>query len=317
MRVLNALGFPCAVKNPNSIYLGLMGGVGDLVLASPTIKALKNKYPGAKLTLGTQPGIFYDIIANHPNIDKFDTSFFKWPPTKNIRKLFFNKKDLLIKKIKYDLVYFLDGILYENPELENVLHMNDLFSKYCNVTIKDKQPTVYLNSEDILLAKEALKKCGIEEHEKFITIGPQTRSMKNVRQWPYDKFQQLIKRIKERWNFKILICGNPNSLEEYPGAIVIRDKQPIRETAFIISKSSLYIGCDSGLTHVAGAFDIPIISINIGLSPITFGVMSPRATIISPSRFNWKARKNTSFHIQDEIHVDRVFEEVEKIKFKV
>ena len=33
---------------PKNIYIGLIGGVGDLVLASPSIAALKKKYPNAK-----------------------------------------------------------------------------------------------------------------------------------------------------------------------------------------------------------------------------------------------------------------------------
>mgnify|MGYP001280234230 CR=1 FL=1 len=92
MNVLRVLGFPYTMKDPKSIYIGLVAGLGDLVLAAPTIAALKKKFPKANLCLGIGPEAFYDIIANDPNIDEFDTSLFYYPPTKNIRKFHIGQK---------------------------------------------------------------------------------------------------------------------------------------------------------------------------------------------------------------------------------
>ena len=105
MNVLRVLGFPYTMKDPKSIYIGLLAGLGDLVLAAPTIAALKKKFPKANLCLGIGPEAFYDIIANDPNIDEFDTSLFYYPPTKNIRKLLTNNIVFLKKKLKYDFYY--------------------------------------------------------------------------------------------------------------------------------------------------------------------------------------------------------------------
>ena len=76
MKLLRALGIPHKSKTPNSIYISLIAGVGDMVLAAPSIVALKKKFPKAHLCFGVGGGVFYDIIANDPNIDEFDTPIF-------------------------------------------------------------------------------------------------------------------------------------------------------------------------------------------------------------------------------------------------
>jgi hypothetical protein len=64
------IGLPITCKNPKSIFVGLIGGVGDLIVAVPSVAALK-KYPEAKLHFGVGDGIFYNAIKNDPNIGSF------------------------------------------------------------------------------------------------------------------------------------------------------------------------------------------------------------------------------------------------------
>lgn len=69
-------GIPYLPDNPRSIFIGLIGGVGDLVSAAPSVVALKKKYPSAKISFGVGGGIFFNTIKNDPNIDHFETPFF-------------------------------------------------------------------------------------------------------------------------------------------------------------------------------------------------------------------------------------------------
>ena len=70
------LGIPHPCEAPSSIFIGLMGGVGDLISAAPSVVALKKKYPDAQITFGVGDGIFFNTIKNDPNIDHFETPFF-------------------------------------------------------------------------------------------------------------------------------------------------------------------------------------------------------------------------------------------------
>ena len=88
MSIFKAFGFAYTCKNPKTIYLGRLGGVGDILLISPTVIALREKFPKAEITFGCSKGIFHDMIANDPNIDKYDFpghEFVK-APSKNVIK---------------------------------------------------------------------------------------------------------------------------------------------------------------------------------------------------------------------------------------
>ena len=65
------LGIPHLCHNPRSIFIGLIGGVGDLVSAAPSVVALKKKYPSAKISFGVGDGIFFNTIKNDNSREDF------------------------------------------------------------------------------------------------------------------------------------------------------------------------------------------------------------------------------------------------------
>ena len=288
-------------KTPKNIYIGLVGGVGDLVLASPSIIALKKKYPNAKLCFGVGSGIFYEIIANDPNIDQFDCPLFYWPPTKNIWKSLVRKKVALVKNLKYDLVVLLDST--DREWWKKGKHIIDVYADRCGVTLKHRRAIVHLNEKDISESENIIQYAGIKKGDPFITISPETRSGGRGKDWLYNSFLELIKRINKRFSVRIITFVSPNSKMKYPGTIVVNNAPTIRSVASVINQSSLHVGLDNGLTHIASAFETKIVCIHIGFPIEVCGVISPNSVIVS----------NGIFCDPRSISVDTVFKEVEKL----
>jgi len=183
INIFKALGITAGSKTPKTIYLGRVGGVGDILLVSSSVAALKNKFPQAKITFGTAKGIFHDIIANDPNIDKFDFPDhpFDWPRTKSFGKYIARKysyiKHCFIYNLKYDLViFFHDDGRYLKPGT----HMVDHYAKIAGVSLKQKRPSVYLNEQDISQAQILLRNAGIKAGEKFIVLAPENGGQKKM-----------------------------------------------------------------------------------------------------------------------------------------
>ncbi len=310
MRILNALGFNRAVENPKSIYIGSLGGVGDLVLVSSPPAELKKKFPKAKITFGMGAEAFHSIIANNPNIDEFDTSLFYYPPTKNIRKLLFNKIAFHKRKLKFDLVIFFNN--EEGKKLRKGNHIVDNIAQLCGVTLSYRRPIVYLNKDDIAQGEIIIRQAGIKKAEPFIVLGPETRFAKDSKEWPVNKFRELVAMIHRKFSVKIITFVPPASRKEYPGTVVIKNTPTMRSIAAVIKRVSLYIGCDNGLTHIASAFGMPIISIHSGYLIEYCGSLSPNTVFVSSPPF-LPADKRPGPHIDpNPITVIRVFEEVEK-----
>lgn len=301
MRLLRAFGIPCEAKNPKSIYLGLIAGVGDLVLAAPCIIALKKKYPGVKICFGVGGGIFRDIIANDPNIDEFDSPIFYYPPTKNIWKILVRKKLFFLKSLKYDLVILLDGP--NKKGLDKGQHIIDLYADKSEVTLENRRAIVYLNEEDNAQGDKVIEQAGIKKGEPFVVFSPETRFAKAAKEWPQSNFSELAKRIQNSFAVKIITFVSPSSKKEYLGTITVKNAPTIRAAAAVIGKSCLFLGCDNGLTHIASSFDLDVISVHLGHPKERSQPISPRAKVICNGRI----------HDPDSISVDQVYAEVEKI----
>ncbi|MBC8287726.1 MAG: glycosyltransferase family 9 protein [Nitrospinae bacterium] len=300
MKLLRALGFPHKAKKPNSIYIGLIAGVGDLVLAAPSIVAIKKKFPKAYLCFGVGGGVFHDIIANDPNIDEFDTPIFYYPSTKNVWKILVREKLFFIKSLAYDLVIFLDGP--NKKGLDRGQHLIDLYSEKCEVTLERRRPIVYLNAEDSAQGEDILAQVGIEKGEPFIVLSPETRFAKAAKEWPRKNFLELVRRVHEKYSVKFITFVSPASNKDYPGTITVKNAPTIRAVASVIGRAFLFIGCDNGLTHIASSFDSKMISIHLGHPKERSQPISPNATVIF----------SCLYRDPESVTVDQVYEEVEK-----
>jgi len=272
------LGIPHLRDNPKSIFIGLIGGVGDLVSAAPSVVALKKKYPSAKISFGVGDGIFFNTIKNDPNIDHFETPFFYDTWKKRKRRITYRKKYK-----EHDLVFLLDNGTLDWWKSKK--HLMDIYAEKCGVTLEHRRPIFYLDKDDFHEAKKKLLELGISENDKLLVLSPETRSKKKMKEWPYERFLSLIQRIRENHDFKIVTMVSKDNLNDYDGTISLKG-YPLGPSAAMISRSNFYLGLDNGLTHIASCFDVKLLSIHIGYPVECAGPLSPFAKVIARRPFD-------------------------------
>ena len=140
------LGLPHSCENPRSIFIGLIGGVGDLISAAPSVVALKKKYPSAKISFGVGGGIFFNTIKNDPNIDHFETPFFYDIWKKRKRRKTYRKKYK-----EHDLVLLLDNGTLDWWQPKK--HLIDIYAEKCGVILEQRRPIFYLDKDDFREAR--------------------------------------------------------------------------------------------------------------------------------------------------------------------
>ena len=123
--------------------------------------------------------------------------------------------------------------------------------------IREIRPYFPILKEDIDAAESFLLSNGIKD-ENFIVIAPQVDP---VRSWGKEKIDFYIKSLSNSGKYKIVIAGLPTLEKVSINNVVYSCGISLPTLAAIISKSKLFIGHDSGLTHVAACFDIPIIGV--------------------------------------------------------
>lgn len=263
--------------DPNAIFIGLIGGVGDLVLAAASVAELKRKHPDARICFGVGGPPFYSTIQNDPHVSKFETPFFY-----NVWKEKERKAVLRDKSREYSRVLLLD-----NPDREwwkARKHLIDIYAEKCGVELESRRPAMYLSAEDTARAEEVFRENNISKEDKLVVLSPEVRSKREMKEWPLPHFLRLIERINEQHCVKIMVFGSQDECREYPGTITLRGL-PIGPSSAIIRRADLFIGLDNGLTHIAGAFDGRIVAIHIGFPKECSAVLSPNAVVIEHEPF--------------------------------
>lgn len=105
-----------------------------------------------------------------------------------------------------------------------------------------------------------------------LRIGLQLKSFhtKSHRDWPLSSFAELIQRFLQRYpEAGFFILGGAESAPEaaamaarFPGHVVpVAGRLSLRRTAALMSRLNLYVGVDTGPTHLAGALGIPMVAL--------------------------------------------------------
>lgn len=153
-------------------------------------------------------------------------------------------------------------------------------------------------------------------------VGVQVASFptKAYRDWPIESFVALCERIRLHWpQAHFLIFGGTAEHERTAAlkrqlgaaATLYAGRLSLRQTGALMSRLDLYVGVDTGPTHLMSAFDIPLVGLYHGFSrseliaplehPCFYAVDHPRAGPDCPTEASMA-----------DIAVDRVWDAVRK-----
>lgn len=210
-------------KNPK-ILLIRNGARGDVLLTTPIVKALKEKYPQSSITFKTD---FPEILENNPCLDKLITR---------------------IEKDAYDVVYNLRYELYPGMPIIKA------YSRIAQINVNNPRLEFYITGKEkeeieVILASHQIKKV-----DRLAVLHPMVGQ--RIKSWKREKYQKVCDFLHAR-DYKVVTVGNPADCVELMGANNLIGKISIRMVAAAISKGDIFIGLDSFPMHLANAFGIP------------------------------------------------------------
>jgi ADP-heptose:LPS heptosyltransferase len=170
------------------------------------------------------------------------------------------------------------------------------------ITTENFRPEISFDVEDLKIAAKFISS-EIKLAKGEYLIGLHIGAGKPQNRWSLQKFADLIERINKSYPSKIYITGWINDNEEIsfikgklkvPVAYFLN--HTIAQTAALISKSDLFIGNDTGIMHVAGATDVPQVSIFGPTNPFLWAPIGENKIFVRKSDFI------------DDISIEDVFE---------
>ncbi|MBN1255244.1 MAG: glycosyltransferase family 9 protein [Deltaproteobacteria bacterium] len=283
-----------------SILVVRLDRIGDLVLSTPTFKAIREHFPKAKIVLLVS---LYtkDIVEGNPYIDELITIDKKIGVVKKlrlIREIRDKKFDLSIA-LSYCflsiMATFLSGarfrvgidnyglgfiftskISYLQKDSDNKHEVESTLDVVRTIGIDTKNKALYvpIDKKGELLMGEFFNNNSLSIADFIVAIHPGAR-VKN-RRWEPDGFAEVADYLINKYNARIILIGGAEEIDLCQKVKNFMSNNPIITTGSLslvqlislLEKSRLFIGNSTGPLHIAAAFGVPTIAIFNWVAPI-------------------------------------------------
>ena len=284
--------------------------IGDVLLATPTVRAIKAARPDVRVTMMVNRGT-EDVLSGNPDIDelialdkgslaaqsrliaglrhrRFDTvidltdgdrsAFLSWTSGAPVR-IGFNDEDRWRGHYYAQVVQSLSGVRHRiDRDLEAL--------KPLGIQAVSKAPQLWLTPEEENSADQLLDQLGVQRSQSTVILQPGARYW--FKAWPPERFAELADRLTSQYGCQVLIGGSDQDDDlaqqirqmAKSRSIIMAGRTTIKQFAAIAKKSALFVGSDSGAMHVATAVGTPVVALFGPSNPAEWGPRGGAAEVI-------------------------------------
>lgn len=242
---------------PNLAITRKQGGLGDVLMTLPTVKAVSKKY-GVQVTYGTDfdylDGALPAVLEGNPYISKV----VRW-------------RD--INPDEYDGVIDLTCpcVVHEQPHAEPINRI-DLFARHAQVHLDDPSIDYYIKDSERKWAQEYII---LNNLDRYVRVLVQTSSTSTNRDCPHSKIKASVQGIlQSQRNIRAIVLthSSDNTKTDWQYSDVhIAHNLKARQIAALMEQCDLVLCPDSAILHIASALHKPTVTL--------FGPTDARARI--------------------------------------
>jgi heptosyltransferase-3 len=276
------------MKEPNNILVIIVARIGDTLLATPTIRSLREQYPKARITVLAHPGR-KEVLENLPFIDDLGKITKKTAPFKGRLPgkafdlcILYSKDAALLayaRRVSKQVILFkntkqktLSDIVYV-PTPKNETHAVDerlMLLDPLNIETRDLRIAYQITESEKEWALKWIKEVFGYFPKTLIGIQAMSFPTKPYRNWPLEHFSSLIEQLAiQHTDIAFILLGDKECREKTQGldqdteTVIVNScgNLTLRESAALMGQLSLYIGVDTGPTHIVGALETPMVAI--------------------------------------------------------
>ena len=337
---------PARAASPRSFLVVEPWGLGDVVLTTPLLDALRENFSGAAITLLAKPHAEL-LLAHSGLVDeviKFDfpwTAFAgKYRPSRYETAAFENlfrqlrKRDFDVsldarRDIRSNVVTYLAGarrrIGYDFgggahlltdvlPSGDQSAHkIEDWLALLVPLGVRghaSQQPRLVVTEAERATARDRLKLLGISTSAPLIGLHPGASHA--VRRWDERRYSEVVADLLRDGVAEVVIFEEKkgDSAGIATSRAVPRVRTGLREMMALISECDMMMCSDSGPMHIAEALDVPVVALFGGSRSEWYGPRGERHSVIQvdemPCRPCFDACIFSSARCMEGISTDRV-----------
>lgn len=289
--------------------------IGDCLLTTPMLRALKRRFPRAHLAVSV-PASNLDLLVTNPHVDEIVVrpEIGQW--TAKFRFAFQARRrgyDLILslqeksKFYAWAAFYAALGrrrtvtVALDHPRTRRWYQhrirplrpdQHEVF-KYLDLAVvlgcpRERNPVLELEPTELARnrADHLISTYGIDPDVRFIGINP--GGTKPEKRWPVERFAQAAERLSDELGLPVMIFGGPGDQaraeqirERMQGEpIVVAGHTTLSETAALLERCRFLITGDTGPMHMAVALAVPVVALFGPTNPVKFGPFTSLKTVL-------------------------------------
>ncbi len=279
------------------------GGMGDILLATPSVRALSAAFPGIAIDFVVGGGMT-DALAGHPAVRNILTFDKRGVDSRLDHFLPFLWR---VARTNYDLVvnlhpsaksYLMAGAsgartrltfqkcMAVHPETGRVTHAVDDFAKELAPLgigpLTDRSLDFYIPDAAHRVVAQVLGDRGIAVSDRLLVINP--AASRPLNRWPLDRFADVAAHWAAQPGVKVVVTGAPSSfktvmdgLDEISLArsVALADSRihnlagqlSVKEFGALLARADTLLTCDTGPMHIGAAVGTPLVVLSGAADP--------------------------------------------------
>ncbi len=278
------------------------GGLGDTLLTLPALAALKERFPGARSEMAGYPERVALLKAGGLIQEAHSVEAGPMAPIFRPGRLlskdsmsYLEPFDTLIAWCGAALREHLKGLFRgefigadPHPPRGSLTHASEhLLQALSPLGLKPlpKKPGLTLSAAEDADARAFLEERGLLD-EAFIAIHPGGGSRNKC--WAAGRFAALARWAREALGIKVILISGPADGKRAAEVlsrlrretVSLLEEPPLKVLAALLARASLYLGNDSGVTHLAALLGIPTVALFGPTDPRVWGPIGERVRVI-------------------------------------
>ena len=269
------------------ILLIRLSSLGDIVLTTPAIRAVRAHYPTAYIAMLVAKQSA-DVLRQNPHLNEI-IQFNRSAKDKDtgemlrILRILRQRKFVLTfdfqRKLRTELLMYLSGAservgkgmlctlrVPEHGNKHATTHYFDLLHA-AGIPAEDHQLEMFLSNTERADACYTFEEAGISEIQLKVGLFPGAGW--KLREWMPERFASIGDRLVQHYDAQVLIFGGPKegdlvnevkNLMQHP-SITFAGNLQIRQLAACIEKCDLFLTNDTGPMHIASAVGTPTVAL--------------------------------------------------------
>ncbi len=288
----------------NRILIIRLAPLGETILTTPVIRALRHRFPDAYIAYMVAPQR-EELIAANPHLDEVLTYTSSVPrliyqfvrrrfqmavvlqPTFRLvlhtflaripfRVGFETNKEGRLRKMRLQAArYMLNLVVPNNTDQHEVQRYLDVV-RWLGIDTVNDEPEVFVDSTAAAWADNFFEKLNLDAGRPLIGLNPGAAT--TYRRWPRNNFAILGDRLRKAYHAHIIITTGPQEGELAVqiadqmrfSPVIVNDTTPM-QLAALLQRCHLYISNDTGPMHLSTAVKTPTIALFGASNPLQWG----------------------------------------------